>query len=145
MQLSDISENTVEVKGVKDKPATGFYKASMAYFDGYTATGTLTYAWPMALEKARKADEILRERLADWKLQFDEIPTEFLGYDSCFGPRAQETCELNEVVLRVGVRSHDKAAIERFSRELAPLILTGPPSCLGENLEQRDAEDGITD
>jgi len=35
------------------------------------------------------------------------------------------------VQLRVGVRSPDKAAVERFTREIAPLILNGPPSVTG--------------
>ena len=39
--------------------------------------------------------------------------------------------EINEVVLRVGVRSKSFDAVERFGRELAPLILTGPPSVTG--------------
>ena len=105
IQLKDLGENEVEVTGVKGRPTTAFYKVSMAYSDGYTAYGTLTYAWPDALEKARKADEILRRRLADLDLQFDEIRTEFLGYDSCFGPNAPRIDDLNEVVLRIGVRS----------------------------------------
>ena len=33
--------------------------------------------------------------------------------------------------LRIGVRSTDKAAVERFTREIAPLVLTGPPSVTG--------------
>jgi len=103
----------------------------MAYHDGYTSFGTLTYAWPEAVAKARKADEILRTRLAELGLQFDEIRTELLGLDSCFGPRADTSAEPNEVVLRVGVRSNNRNAVERFGREIAPLVLTGPPSVTG--------------
>ncbi len=131
IQLKDTSLDRVEVSGVKGKPSTGFYKVSMSYFDGYTAFGTLTYAWPDALEKASKADQILRIRLCDLRLNFDEIRTEFLGYDSCFGPLSKNTGTLNEVVMRVGVRSRDKEAVNRFSKEIAPLILTGPPSVTG--------------
>ena len=131
IQLKGTAINQVEVRGVKGKPATGFYKVSMSYFDGYTAFGTLTYAWPDALEKASKADEILRIRLSDLHLTFDEIRTEFLGYDSCFGPLSKNSQAMNEVVMRVGVRSRDKEAVDRFSKEIAPLILTGPPSVTG--------------
>lgn len=131
IHLKDIAENRVEVSGVQGRPATDSYKVSMAYFDGYTAFSTLTYAWPDALEKAKKADEILRARLANLGLQFEEIRTEFLGYNSSFGPLALNGEALNEVVMRVGVRGKDKNAIERFGREIAPLILTGPPSVTG--------------
>jgi hypothetical protein len=131
IRLKDLSANRVEVSGVKGKPPTEYYKVSMSYFDGYTAFGTLTYAWPDALEKAMKADEILRLRLAALKLKIDEIRTEYLGYNSSFGPLAENPQSLNEVVMRIGVHSHDRTAVDRFSKELAPLILTGPPSVTG--------------
>lgn len=131
IQLSEDGPNRVRVQGVKGKASTEFYKVSMSYLDGYTAVGTLTYAWPDAIEKARAADQILRTRLRDLGLQFDEIRSELLGFNSCFGPRATLACEPNEVVLRFGVRGNDYRAVERFGRELAPLILTGPPGVTG--------------
>ena len=36
-----------------------------------------------------------------------------------------------EVQLRIGVRAREKAPVERFTREIAPLVLTGPPSVTG--------------
>ncbi len=63
-------------------------------------------------------------------LSFDEIRTEYVGLNACHGPIAKQI-EPNEVMMRIGVRGHDKSAIERFSKELAPLILTGPPSVTG--------------
>jgi hypothetical protein len=131
IHLDQVGQNRVRLSGVKGRPATEFYKVSMSYVDGYTAIGTLTYAWPEALEKARAADSILRRRLADLGLTFEEIRTEFLGYNSCLGPLSVEPDQINEVVLRVGVRSHDHTAVERFGMELAPLILTGPPAVTG--------------
>ncbi len=131
IQLEDAGENRVRVFGVKGFPATPFYKVSMSYSDGYSTFGSLTYSWPDALEKAKAADEILRTRLNDLGLKFDEIRTEFQGYNACHGPLAKTYDELNEVVLRIGVRSQDKKAIERFGMEIAPLILTGPPGVTG--------------
>lgn len=131
IQLEQVGKDRVRIHDIRGKPATEFYKVSMSYSDGYTAVGTLTYAWPDALQKAKKADEILRTRLSDLGLKFDEIRTEFLGLNSCHGPIAEMPNVVNEVVLRVGVRSHDQHAVERFGKELAPLILTGPPSVTG--------------
>ena len=131
IMLREVAPDRVEVTGVKGKPATPYYKVSMSYLDGYSAFGTLTYAWPDALEKARKADEILRTRLSDLELRFDELRTEFLGYDSCFGPLAGKPGDLNEVVLRIGARDRNRSTVERFCREIAPLVLTGPPSVTG--------------
>lgn len=131
IQLEQVGKDRVKVSGVKGRPATEFFKVSMSYLDGYTAVGTLTYAWPDALEKAKAADRILRTRLADLGLQFDEIRTEYLGLNSSHGAIAEMPDVINEVVLRIGVRSHDHDAVERFGKEIAPLILTGPPSVTG--------------
>jgi hypothetical protein len=131
IRLEQEAEHRVRVYDVRGTPATEMYKVSMSYHDGYTAFGTLTYAWPDALEKARAADKVLRTRLDDAGCTYDEIRTEFLGFDSCFGPRAELQGEMNEVVMRVGIRSRDVRSIEKFSREIAPLILTGPPSVTG--------------
>ena len=131
IKLEQEGRDRVKVTGIRGGPATNSYKVSMAYLDGYTAFGTLTYSWPDALEKAKRADEILRTRLADLGLEFEEIRTEFLGYNSCHGPLANLGQESNEVVLRVGVRGESLDSVERFGKELAPLILTGPPSVTG--------------
>jgi hypothetical protein len=131
IQLEDAGMNRVRVFGVKGKPATDSFKVSMSYLDGFVAFSTLTYSWPDALEKAKAADRILRLRLADLKLEFEEIRSEFLGYNSSHGPIAKELVEVNEIVLRIGVRSQDYKAVERFGKEIAPLILTGPPSVTG--------------
>ncbi|MBI1805620.1 MAG: DUF1446 domain-containing protein [Ignavibacteria bacterium] len=131
IKLEQSGKDRVKLSGVKGKPNTNLYKVSMSYSDGYTAISTLTYAWPDALEKAKKSDEILRTRLADLGLKFDEIRTEFLGLNSCHGLIADMPNIINEVVLRVGVRSHDYNAVERFGKEIAPLILTGPPAVTG--------------
>ena len=42
-----------------------------------------------------------------------------------------EQLEALEVELRVGVRAADREPVSRFTRELAPLILAGPPSVTG--------------
>lgn len=131
IRLRPAGHDRVEVSGIRGRSSTEYYKVSMAYHDGYTAFGSLTYAWPGALEKARVADTIIRTRLADAGAVFDEMRSEFLGYNSCFGPRVQPGYEPDEVVLRIGVRAHRKEPVEMFSREIAPLVLTGPPAVTG--------------
>lgn len=133
IKLEDLGNDRVKVYNVKGKPETEFYKVSCSYADGYSANATLTYCWPEALTKAKAADEILRRRLELLNLKFDEIRTEFIGYNSCHGPLSTEIDEdkINEIMLRVAVRSHDYNSVERFGKEIAPLILTGPPGVTG--------------
>jgi len=134
IRLEQAGQDRVRVSGIRGRPATDKLKVSIAYFYGYKAVGTLVYAWPDAYQKAQAADRVLRQRLADLGLRFEAILTEFVGADATHGPLARRSAPLDalpEVQLRVGVRSADKAAIERFTREIAPLILNGPPSVTG--------------
>lgn len=133
IKLEDLGNDRVKVFNVKGFPETEFFKVSCSYSDGYSASGSLTYSWPQALTKAKAADAILRKRLINLDLQFDEIKTEFIGYNSTHGTLAKEIDEdnINEIMLRIAVRSHDYFSVERFGKEIAPLILTGPPSVTG--------------
>jgi hypothetical protein len=132
IHLEDIGSNRVRVFGIKGRSATDFLKVSISYSAGYKAVGTLVYSWPDAYEKAQAADKILRARMERLGLRFDQILTEFVGANATHGALAGEpSADLPEVQLRVGVRGEDKRAVERFTKEIAPLILTGPPGVTG--------------
>ena len=132
INLSDDGENRVKVFGIKGHPKTDFYKVSIAYSAGWKAVGTLVYSYPDAFEKAKAADLILRKRLEKLGLKFDVILTEFVGVNATHGHLSGEpNKDIPEVQLRFGVRGQSKSDVERFTKELAPLILTGPPSVTG--------------
>jgi hypothetical protein len=132
IRLEDAGRDRVRVYGIKGRPATEFLKVSISYSAGFKAVGTLVYAWPDAYAKARAADQILRARLERLGLRFEQILTEFVGASATHGPLAGEpSTDAPEVQLRVGVRGPDRAAVERFTKEIAPLILTGPPAVTG--------------
>jgi hypothetical protein len=132
IRLKQRGRDRVEVSGIRGGPRTPMLKVSIAYNYGWKAVGTLVYAWPEAWQKAKHADRILRERLTDLGLEFEQILTEFVGADATHGRLAgPPDPEAPEVQLRVGVRARDKAPVERFTREIAPLVLTGPPSVTG--------------
>jgi hypothetical protein len=132
IQLEQQAKDRVVVRGIKGRPATDSLKVSISYSAGFKAVGTLVYAWPEAYDKAARADAILRDRLDRLGLKFDEVLTEFVGANATHGRLAgPPSPDLPEVQLRVGVRSADRAPVERFTREIAPLILNGPPSVTG--------------
>ena len=132
IRLREEGENRVRVTGVRGSPRTDRLKVSIAYADGWKAVGTLVYAWPDALAKAQAADRVLRERLDRLGLRFDEVLTEFVGWNAAHGHLAgPPPDDLPEIQLRIAVRARDRAPVERFTREIAPLILSGPPSVTG--------------
>ena len=107
-------------------------KVSIAYFYGYKAVGTLVYAWPEAYDKARAADRILRAAPGRPRPGIRADPHRVRGGGRDPRPaERQPDPDIPEVQLRIGVRARDKAPVERFTREIAPLVLTGPPSVTG--------------
>src|SRR5882672_6599847 len=132
VRLEYEGRDRVRVFGIEGRPATDTFKVSISYSAGYKAVGTLVYSWPEAYDKARAADRILRARLDRLGLKFDQILTEFVGANATHGPLAGDPSpDLPEVQLRVGVRGEDRNAVERFTKEIAPLVLTGPPGVTG--------------
>jgi hypothetical protein len=136
IHLDQAGPDRVRFSGIRGRAATEFYKVSISYSAGFKAIGSMVYAWPDAYEKARAADRILRQRLERLGLRFDAVRTEFLGANACHGiaaaePSPEMAAQLAEVVMRIGVRSENRAAVERFTKELAPLALNGPPVVAG--------------
>jgi hypothetical protein len=129
--LADTGRDRVRLTGIRGGPRTPFLKISISYAYGWKATGTLVYSWPQALEKARAADRIVRQRLHQLGLDFEEVYTEFLGVNACHGAAAHAPADPAEVELRIGVRGRDQKSVDRFTRELIPLVLSGPPTATG--------------
>ncbi len=132
IRLEQAGNDRVRVFGIKGAPATDKLKVSIAYRSGFKAVGSLVYAWPDALEKAQLADRVLRERLDRLGLHFEKVLSEFVGASATHGPLAGDAGRnAPEVQYRIGVRDADKRKVERFTREIVPLVLNGPPSVTG--------------
>jgi hypothetical protein len=106
------------------------YKVSVSYLEGYKAVGQLTVSGPDALAKARICADAIWGRLARAGFAFEKTMTEFVGVDACHGGMARHEAA-PEVVLRVGVKDADRAKVDRFGKELAPLVTSGPPGVTG--------------
>ena len=131
IKLTGAGPNRVGVSGIKGGPRPPTLKLSISYTNGWKAIGTLVYSWPQALEKARFADRIVRERLVALGLRFEEIYSEYFGANACHGPAAPPNPDPPEIQLRIGARGQDRKAVDRFTRELIPLVLNGPPGATG--------------
>jgi hypothetical protein len=131
IQLAGDGPDRVRVTGIRGGAHPPSLKLSISYSNGWKAIGTLVYSWPQALDKAHAADRIVRERLDRLGLRFDEIYTEYFGVNACHGSAAPPNPDPPEVQIRIGVRGQDRKAVDRFTRELIPLVLNGPPGATG--------------
>jgi hypothetical protein len=123
-------KDRVLVQGAKGRPATTSYKVSATYRDGYKAHGMLTIFGENAVQKARQCGTILFRRLENAGYIYERSLSECLGSGAVMQiSEAQE--ELLETVFRVSVADPRKEAVERFSKEIAPLVTAGPQGITG--------------
>jgi hypothetical protein len=129
--LSEASPDTVLVRGARGKAPTDTYKVSIAYRDGFTASGTLLIFGADAPAKARRSGEIILDRLRRAGIEPEHSNIECLGAGDCVPGVVKPREPPPEVILRVSVRDARRAVVERFTKELAPLVTSGPPGVTG--------------
>lgn len=134
VHLKQAGKDRVKVFGIKGNPETDTYKISASFNDGYKISSTLVYCWPDAVNKARKASEILLKRAEALGIKFDEYNTELVGLNACNEDPAElerDSDDINEVQLRISASGKSEQDLNRFGKEIAPLILTGPSGVTG--------------
>lgn len=131
LELSEVGPDRVRITGARGKPATDTYKVSIAYRDGYSASSTLVIAGPDAVNKARRCGVILLERLRRIGIDLHRTLVECLGAGDSLPGVLPVAGQPPEVVLRVAVHDPRKVMVERFTREFAPLVTSGPPGVTG--------------
>jgi hypothetical protein len=131
VRLAQLSPDVVAVTGGTANGTTDTYKVSVAYRDGFMASGTLVIAGPNAAQKARLSGAIILEKLERAGFVYQDARVEALGAGDCVPGVVPATFDPPEVVLRVAVRDPRRGAVERFTKEFAPLVTSGLPGTTG--------------
>jgi hypothetical protein len=133
VEVAEVGPDRVAISSAVGRQATDTYKVSLAYRDGWMASGQLLVYGSDCKEKAEACAEIIlkRCRLAGFELPHSQV--ELLGYGAgvpgaWFWRKYQTPGEL---VLRVTAHHEEREAIECFSRQFAPLITSGPAGLAG--------------
>ena len=130
-RLEQVGENRVRVSGTRGRPAPPTLKALLGFADGWMGEGYISFSWPKAYSKAKRAAEIIRARLEMQGVRPEEIHEEYIGINSLWGALAPEPVnedQINEVRLRIVIRTRNKKDCEVLAREFPPLLLSGPPT-----------------
>jgi hypothetical protein len=129
--LEDLGSDRVRVTGAQGNPAPERLKVSLAYSDGWKASGMLIVAGRDCSTKAKLAGRMLLDRVRRAGFELERTSVECLGSGDSMSGMAMGTGEPWEVVLRVAAHDSRREAIERFCREFAPLVTSGPPGVTG--------------
>jgi hypothetical protein len=131
IEVEQLSKDRVSVRNAAGRPATDTYKVSLAYHDGYTASGQLLIYGRDCITKARACGEMILKRLENAGYVLRQTNIETLGAGDGIPGLHAPPFDLREVMLRVSVEDPRKEAVERFTKEFAPLITSGPPGIAG--------------
>ncbi|MBR9911401.1 MAG: DUF1446 domain-containing protein [Gammaproteobacteria bacterium] len=129
VDLVDIGENQVELKGVKGNPAPPSLKLIMGLPGGWMSSGQIAFSWPYALEKAERTAEILKKRMQTEGINYDDLEIEYVGVNSIGGPTAPRPDEdsVNEVVLRATIACQQQGDAVAFRKLFPPLYINTYP------------------
>lgn len=131
LTLEDCGPNRVGVRGASGTPPGDRLKVSAVYRDGWTASGLLAVVGRGAEAKAHAAGWIVLERVRRAGYELADSLVECLGAGGVVPGVFHPASAPFEVVLRVTVRDQNRAAVERFCREFAPLVTSGPSGIAG--------------
>jgi hypothetical protein len=131
LKLEEDGKDRIRISGAKGKSPGETLKISATYRDGFKADGLLTVVGDEADFKAKLCGEILLERVRRAGFAMDQTRIECLGAgDATMGAMGFQR-NLKECVLRVCVKDRRREAVERFTKEVASLVTSGPQGVTG--------------
>jgi hypothetical protein len=131
VELEDLGGDRVAVRGATGRLPPDSYKVSLAYHDGYMSSGQLLVYGNNCVSKAHACGEMIRRRLARAGFDMQNWHMECLGASDAVPGLHAPSETIREVTLRVTAKDPRREALERFAKEFAPLITSGPPGIAG--------------
>ena len=135
VQLRQVGDNRVELKGARGLAPTTQYKVSATHPDGFRCTASCLLAGIDAVAKAERVSQAIIAKTEEmfaargWG-PYKEVRIELLGSEATYGPHGQRR-DTREVVVKIGVRHAKKEALILFSREIAQAATGMAPGLTG--------------
>ncbi|MCP3716367.1 acyclic terpene utilization AtuA family protein [Paraburkholderia sp. CNPSo 3281] len=127
VRIVEEAQDRVRVTGGRGSARPGTLKVSVAYVDGYIGEGQISYGGPGAVERARLALDIVRERLVTTGVDTTELRFDVIGMNALYGDAlAANHDEPYEVRIRVAGRTANAKEAARIGNEVETLYTNGP-------------------
>jgi hypothetical protein len=142
VRLEEVGPDTVQVSGAQGQPPPTTLKVSLGLDGGFIGVGSISYAGPGCLTRARLAADIIKER---WALIYGRDPAalraDLIGLTSCtpwVGLNPPDSPTPPEVRLRLAVQALERRAAVDLAREVEALYTNGPAGGGGVETSVRD-------
>jgi hypothetical protein len=127
--VEQVGPDRVRVSGARGSRPPATYKVTATHTNGYRSMTTAMFAGLDAAAKARRVGHALVTRTERLLAQaglppLAESSIEVIGAGDTFGPDRRHD-GATEAVVKIGVRHADRAALDVFAKEYAPMALVG--------------------
>ncbi|QIG46089.1 DUF1446 domain-containing protein [Nocardioides anomalus] len=124
VEVEDLGADRVRISGARGHARPDTLKVLVGIDQGWRATGEMSWGGPGCVERARRAEEVLRKRLEPYAAELDEVRVDLQGVDSLFGVRMAGGYP-SEVRLRLAVRT-TSLDVARTAAHETELLYFGP-------------------
>jgi len=125
--LEQVGRNCVSITGGGGRERPDSLKVSIGYRDGYIGEGEISYAGFGAVDRARLAGDIVRERLRIMGARYREIRYDLIGMNALHGRASVlQKHYPYEVRLRVAARTDTRDDAAVIGNEVEALYTNGP-------------------
>lgn len=131
VEVEELGDDRVAVRGATGREAPSTLKVSLAYRDGFIADGRLLVYGDDCYAKAQECAKIVFQQLANAGYEYERDYYELLGAGAGVPGLNPPPAGLREVMLRMAVHDPRRDAVERFTRQFAPLATSGPAGLAG--------------
>ncbi len=135
--FNQLEKDRVEVKGGSGREKTGMYKVSVGYKDSFIGEGQISYGGPGAINRAKLALEIVKQRFEDTGLKVNETKFDIIGVNALYGDKVS-TGEPYEVRARVSARTDNMKDAVKIGNEVETLYTNGPTGGGGVSKSARE-------
>ena len=126
LSVKEVENDRVRVEGAIGSPPSFYLKVSATYRAGFKAEGTLAFFGENAAKKAQRSGEIILSRSGP----LEKTLIETIGAGNAVVP-GFENKNVHECLLRLSVQDSRKEALEKFVKQIAPLVTSGPQGTTG--------------
>ena len=134
IKLDDLGDDRVRISGATGHARPEQLKVVAGFRDGFKAEVTWGFSWPDAFAKTQAALAMVKTQLAEKRVPHEELYVEYPGLNSAHGalaPLPADLDALNEVWIRLVLRTNEKAAADGFGRLFPWMGLSGPAYTCG--------------
>ena len=130
LKLEQTGKDRVKISGAEGSAPPNTYKVSATYRDGFKSEATLAIFGRDAYKKGKQCGNIVLEKLHQAGVDLQRSSIECIGGGDIV-PGIVNQKDTKECLLRIAVADPREEALERFAKEIAPLVTSGPQGTTG--------------